>query len=267
MNVARLINANPGYGTEAIKLFNAMTVKPSGQRARLIANTIKQLQRANIWEKKSTLWVTAAHDDQAGRLDWKNPAGSFLLTKVNSPAFVVDRGFTGDGSTSYLDTNVVLSTLGLGFALNSANVSYWSLTAGTSTLKTDIGVVDAAAGGGIFLKVAEAGNLMPCRLNSATTDSPTVTSDGTGLFTLNRSSSTLHQTYRNGVAGGTISRASTALAANGRLFIGALAVANVASQWNTRQTALSALGPSLTAGEEAAFYNIMQSYMRNIGAA
>ena len=51
------------------------------------------------------LWVTAAADAQAGRQNWVQDA--YNLTTVKSPTFTADRGYQGNGTTSYLWTGTI----------------------------------------------------------------------------------------------------------------------------------------------------------------
>lgn len=88
----------PSFETEAQTLFAAMSVEPDAARKTLINDLIAGLKADGIWAELDLLYVKAAHDAQAGRLNWKNP-GTFDLIEVNSPAFHTDRGYTGDGST------------------------------------------------------------------------------------------------------------------------------------------------------------------------
>src|SRR5690606_35810663 len=99
-----------------------MTTPPTRARQLLINTTITNLIAAGLWPKLDVLYLLAAADEQAARLNWKNP-GTFTCTAVNSPTFTADRGFAGDGSTSYLDTNFNISSAsGRLYEQNSAHI-------------------------------------------------------------------------------------------------------------------------------------------------
>lgn len=121
------VRNNAGYDTDAIALLDAMTVQPSAIRRSLINSTISALKTANLWADIDVMYVLAAHDAQAARLNWKAP-GSFAATVIGSPTFTSDQGYTGDGSTGALDTGWTPSTNGAAFTQNAAHASAWTLT-------------------------------------------------------------------------------------------------------------------------------------------
>lgn len=108
--IRRIISiASGGYCIEARNLFALMTTNPGVARKRLIDRTIRSLKNEGLWEKIISLYVPAAHDSQAARLDWKRLAGN-TLTVSGSPAFTQDRGYKGDG-TGYLEGPAVMTSL------------------------------------------------------------------------------------------------------------------------------------------------------------
>lgn len=124
--------AEPPYAfanAEAETLVAAMTVAPNGARKALIDTFIGALKTAGLWSKIDVMWVLAAHDEQAGRLNWKSP-GNFTLTAVNTVTFTVDRGFAGDGSSGYLDTGWHAGTHAVQFTRDNASVSVYQRTGG-----------------------------------------------------------------------------------------------------------------------------------------
>ncbi|MGV8840689.1 MAG: hypothetical protein ACWA6X_10340 [Bauldia sp.] len=126
--------AEPPYAfanAEAETLVAAMTVAPNGARKALIDTFVGSLKTAGVWAKLDVMWVLAAHDEQAGRLNWVTP-GSFTLTAVNTVTFTADRGFAGNGTNSYLDTGWDWATNGAQFTQNNAHHSQYSRTSGNN---------------------------------------------------------------------------------------------------------------------------------------
>jgi hypothetical protein len=117
--------------TDFDNLVAAASVAPTNLRKGYVARFIQALYAGSVWSKIDVMWVLAAHDEQFGRLNWKSP-GNFTLTAVNSPTFTTDRGFAGDGSTSYLDTGWDWGTNGVGFTQNNAHHSLYQRTSGTN---------------------------------------------------------------------------------------------------------------------------------------
>jgi hypothetical protein len=116
-----------GYETETTTLLAAMTVEPSTVRKDQINDMIVELKDNGLWAKLDLLYVTAAHDSQAGRLNWKTPASNTLTTAGGTPSFTVDRGFTG-GPTGYLTTSTAVNAL-TQYTQNSACVGAVSMEA------------------------------------------------------------------------------------------------------------------------------------------
>lgn len=121
--------------TDFDNLVAAMSVAPNNLRKGYIARFIGALYAASVWSKIDAMWVLAAHDEQAGRLNWKSP-GSFTLTAVNSPTFTTDRGFAGNGSSSYLDTGWDRGMNGVQFTQNDAHISVYQRTNGNNNVES-----------------------------------------------------------------------------------------------------------------------------------
>jgi hypothetical protein len=129
-NLAALSPQPSGGGNEAetTTLLAAMSSQPDATRTTAINTLIAALKTAGIWAKLDVLYILAAHDAQAARLNWKTPA-SFTATAVNTPTFTTDRGYNGNGSTSYLTTGFTPSTHATQMTQNSASVFAWNRTA------------------------------------------------------------------------------------------------------------------------------------------
>jgi hypothetical protein len=113
---------------ETTALIAAMTNKPTAARQSLINYTIYNLKKSGFWARIDKLLVFACHSNDAGEalLDWKNPSLNPALA-VNAPTFTIDRGFTGDGASSYVNTKFTPSTQGVNYQLLSASYIYWFL--------------------------------------------------------------------------------------------------------------------------------------------
>jgi lysophospholipase L1-like esterase len=146
-------------------------------------------------------------DSDYATLDWISP-GSNQITKVSSPTFTPRSGFTGNGTSSYLNTNYNPSTQGVNFTLNSAGFGcYINSKSGNSG--TAIGQV--ASGARNNLSVGEGGGSF--YLNNNTNQSY-VNYFAPGFFHCYRTSSTSSNIYKNacsiatGLTGTTVARPS-----------------------------------------------------------
>lgn len=249
---------------DAARLIDRMTVKPPPGRAALIDQTIRRLKSHGIWQKLDVLWVMAAHDSQAARLNWKGNS-SFDLTAVNSPTFTADRGYAGNGSTSYLNTNWVPSSSAVRYVQNDAMVFQY-LNAGDDTV-SDARVPTGTFGatGDVYvLPRAPAGGTRH-RLNATGSQNVGSVSTGMGFTCGQRTSSTANEIFRNGASLGTASQASSGLPNVAPFICGANSGGSLIFPTNDR-VAFCGYGASLTAPQQAAFYAIVYGHMRAVGA-
>lgn len=255
---------------EADLLIDTMTVRPQGNRAFLISNTIRRLKAADIWTKLDVLWMLAAHDAQAGRLNWKTPA-SFALTAVNSPTFTTDRGYAGNGTTSYLDTGFILGTHAVQSTATAACAGVY-LNGGTTTPASgavNLGVNDFTNSTILPRGTSSGGTGMRGRINSTTTNdlSGTLTSP-MGLYVLDRPSNTTLNGYDDGVLNGTVAQSSAALPATYSVYLGANnSIGPGPANFSDNRIAAAFMGASLSAAQHLALYRITQNFLASMGAA
>lgn len=240
-------------------LFAAMTTPPTQARKILINNLIVSLQNAGVWTLLDALYLLAAADSQAATLNWVAPA-TFTLTPTGSPTFTTDRGFTGNGSTAYLDTAYTPSTAGKGMTLNDGHIAGWSLS-NLAAATTNRLVGNAIATTGRTLLVPRnVGDICSPLVND--TGGLSVASTSTlGHFIANRSSATALQVYNNGTQLGAIVSASVSLATVPVCFL------RDTTNFASLQVASGSIGRSLTAPQAAAFYNAQLTYLQAVGAA
>lgn len=242
------------YDPAALLLFASFSGQPNAARKDLISDTITRLRHADLWRKIEYLQVYAAHDTNAALKNWKNP-GTGDATLVNAPTFAADRGYTTDGSTNYVETNFNFSTATL-YTQNSAHWGVWSRTVGQQTNAT--GWFDGTDG--VNINPRSASDTSSHRVNQASATTAAST-DGTGLFIVDRSTSSAHLLSRNGVsiASGVVTSTArnNATPSLGRL----TAIAFCAREWS-----MSFGGLHLTGPEHALLYNILNRYMVAVGA-
>ena len=242
----------PRLDPAAAALIGRMTSPPGGARAGEIDRLVRALREAGLWGKLHALYLLAAHDAQAARLNWVQD--SYNLTAVSSPAFTADRGYAGDGSGAYLDTGWAPS---LG-AQDSLCVGAWSRSEGQS----NVAIVGTGTTNSLSLAPRSTLDQLVSRINSTTTNSYAGAASGVGWFTVNRSGPSATQSYRGGASVGTGSNASAAPASSS-LCIGRFN----SSQYSSRQIAAAVIAASLDASEQAALFAALTSYLAAVGAA
>lgn len=268
----RLLNRNGiSYDPTASALFSRMTVQPSSQRKALINDLIVAGKAKSFWAKLDALWVHAAHDAQAGRLNWI--ADIYNCVPVMAPVFTVDRGYMGDGSSSYLDTkfnpatavnpNFKQSSGALGIRSNTNNVGTGSLA----------GFYDTAANKGTTInpRATSSNNEAVYRVNQS---SITTTSQGgsspsaIGMFVANRWGSVDMRGGRNGVpivGGGAIGGSGAAepsvSPANGNFRLGSIHSAS----FRACEFSMGFVSAGLTNQELLDFFNWFEPYRQALG--
>ena len=112
------------FDLDYLDLISRMSVTPNLARRKIIANTIEQLKAQSLWDKMDVIYFIAAHDRQAGRLNWKS--ASYTLTEINwgvTNHFVNDIGMQPAVLTiGYYDTNWNMLTNSVTYTQNSASM-------------------------------------------------------------------------------------------------------------------------------------------------
>ncbi len=256
-----------GFDPDTLVWVNAVIANGgtvSAARKRLVDNLIVGLKADGLWTKLDRLWLFAAEN-----------AGSALIDLVynwtatvtgHAPSFTIDRGYAGDGSTTYIDTAFNPSSDGQQYTLNSASLHLWDNTSHASDATESMGANDGSgnfADIGVFSNFAADGFFL--RMNTGTIKTlPGGASQGLG--TGNRSSVSTEEAYHNGVSLGQVtSGADTIAIPSFKIFIGGTNNAGTFSNGTTDQFAAAAMGSSFNATQMANFYARLRTYMTAVG--
>lgn len=245
----------PSFSPESRALFTRFTSPPSLARQILINNLIASLVAGGVWAKLDALYVMAQYDAQAARQNWV--ANQFNLTEVASPNFLADRGYQGNGTTSYLTTGLVIGT-GTISGQDDNHQSSWSLTNVASTA-VDIGC------NATFMQTRNNVSLVTRNMNAGSVESVAV-ADSLGMTTVSRLNGAGYDRYRNAVSLGNATRTST-LTGNAALNVGARNNSGTPDMFSNRRLAYTSIGRGLSAGEVTSFYAALLTYMQAVGAA
>lgn len=250
----------PSLDPDAQTLIDAMTVTPDGARQTLISDTIVALKNAGIWSLLDECWFLAAHDAQAALLGWKRYKD---CTAVNAPTFEADRGFAGDGATSYLDTGFVPSTDGVNYTLNNASLGAYIRTDIATNNTADIGA--RTVSDDTFINSRNNGGDFNARIHSVSSIN-IATSDSFGLHSAQRTGANAAQLFRNGVQ---VTSATVNVPAlpTVSFYICALHQSDGPSHFTQRQIAFAFVAAAMSEQQQAGLYTVVQDYMTAIGAA
>ncbi len=255
----------PG-GAQAAALIARMSPAASAPRSGQIFTLVAALVAAGVWQKLDALYLLAAHSAQAARLNWI--ADQYNLTAVNSPTFTADRGYQGNGTSSYLDTGFVPAVAGGRFAQNSAAMGLWSRTDSLG-LYGDMGQNTAHAAIIACRYTSPSDNTFRAIANTVSGGgglSDSVCTNSLGFFAWSRTGAAVGQKYINGAPSATIVSASTGLG-NLPVFVGAINSSGAPVQLSPRHYAAVFIGGGLTPGENAALYSALLAYLTAVGAA
>lgn len=153
---------------ETTNLIAAMTNQslPPG-RATAINTLIASLKTfttafgVSLWDRLDCLYIPAAHDPQAARINWKNPAQ--IATVVGSPTFTTDRGYSGVTGSSYINTGLNLAMFpGLTLTAQKNHIGAVLLNSGVAVQNKLVGSVGSSR---FWLQVYDAAAYAPLAEN------------------------------------------------------------------------------------------------------
>ncbi len=229
----------------------------SGARKILVNSLISGLQTDSLWTKIDRIWLFAAENTQSALIDLKANA---TATAVSSPTFTTDRGYAGNGSSSYVNLAFNPSTASTpNYVRNDAHWGHWSRTASAGTNIRHSGTSFA------FNTFCDNGGVKFMRINdnggSISLPSSNVTD---GFFVASRSGASTTSMYKNGTSFVTPNAASVAVD-NQNFYVGWVGDAD--GNKSTIQTAAFTIGSNMQGGSDAAnLYSRLQTYMTAVGA-
>ena len=222
---------------------------PSASQQTLQNTLVTDLKTAGVWDKLDVFYCFATDgDSDYATLNWKAPS-SHQVTKINSPTFTADSGFTGDGSSSYLDTNYNPATSGTNYTLNDASISIWN---NTFVLNNFITGVEA--------------NTFNCIRMSSTSANQRINMGSNGVFTprvnLSDSSKKLRQLNRTSFTNATAFQDTTSTTHTGNsteIHSENQLILRSSSFYSSTEVAFFGMGASLVS-ENADFYSALNTY-------
>lgn len=231
-------------------LLARMDVQPDAARTALISNLITTIESAGILSRLDFLYILAAHDEQAARLNWVSPLHD--ATIVGAPVFTQDESYQNVSTTGYLNTGFVPATHGVNFTRDDAHFSVWSLTpdqASATVVECGTGETNRT---GIGMR-GSAFNRAPVALNFTGFSQPT-SPTGAYMSLMRRTADVPSDTvlFRNGLNFGVAGQFVTGLSAE-EIWIGGRG--GMSRKWF-----MCSGGASLTNQQVLDFYNALLAY-------
>lgn len=165
--------------------------------------TALEMSRINTFVNSITLslfdrlFIHGLQNQIAARISLANAATAPLLTEVNSPTFTAGKGYSGNGTTQYINLNYNPFNDGVNFQLNDACFGAWINTdannGNTPMGSTTSGGVDFTS---FFPRFAGEAYVY---VNNAPASDPVVVASSIGLYHAHRDVSTENKLYKDGV--------------------------------------------------------------------
>ena len=225
---------------------------PSAAQQTLQNTLVEDLKTAGVWSKLDAFYLFATDgDSDYATLNFVAPS-NFQATKTNSPTFTADEGFTGDGVSAYLDTNLNASTDTTNYTQNDASFGAYAWNAIASTEGHYPITADD-----VSIALRWAASRGQNRINSNTpTTRGVISTNNTGLIGMSRTSSTDYQGLDES---GTINSGylANSIALPNKAFV----VLKGQTNYSTNKIGVAWIGGSFTSAEWSDYVDAVDTYI------
>lgn len=246
------------YPTIATDFFARMSVTPNDTLKGQLSKLIDSLDYYNIWDSADVYRVFALQDTADATLNLIST--NFKATRKNTPTFTAYTGFTGNGSSMYINSNYNPSSNATHYRLNSASIHVYTNSNTIVDAKALTGVTD---GTNVNLFSYRTAGYFQLRLNSALASILTYqhrNNIGGGLTLTRNSSSQTCVLQNDGVYLHSGTNNSTALP-NGKIFTLCYNSSGSALGYSNDQLSFFYVGGQLTELQAQKLYEAEQRYL------
>lgn len=256
-----------GLAPETANLIRRFSNPPTDARKAAINKLIVSLKSVGVWALLDAFYLTAAADEQAAQRNWVQDA--FNLSPQASPTFTADRGYAGNGTTSFLATGITPASLpaaGGRLSLNSAHLSIWCRNNVQSSTQLPIGSRTTSTTQQFLIVPRLGTDVATFRVNQDVAGAAPASLDSTGHWTARRDGAATDALFKNGALVSSDTAASTGLS-TAAVTLGALNTGGTVGNFATHQIASASIGAGLTDAQEAARHAAVLGYLQSVGAA
>lgn len=250
------------YSAEAVALFARMSTQPDDTRKAAINTLILALKAAGSWAKMDALYLCAAHEQPSAKLNWIADQYNITDPGTTAPTFTTDRGFTGDGSSDYLDTGFNPATaVSPKYVRDSNHMGVWVGTNVGATLQWDVGTARS------YIDSLNTTNQVKANSSNIGSNVFAIAANSSiGWTAVRRDNGANYQGFRDGAAPATVVVASTAGLSLPFYLLATSTTGPVPQNYSTRRVQAFHYGSAMTDGEMAATYTALAAYMTAVGA-
>jgi hypothetical protein len=227
---------------------------------------VLSLKTALLWTKFYTIYPIVGGTALTHKYNLKNPLDTDAANRLVFGGGWTHgaNGITGNGSTGFARTFLIPSVTLIN---NNNNHGLYIRTNTTTSGQRDFGVFTGGLAPDIIIGINKTGDSAFDNLNFTTNRITYVTTDSSGLWENDRSTSIVHKAYRNGLQVGTTdTTANVNILPIAEFFIGA---SNNGSGtgigFSNKQIAFAYNMTSLSDAEHLTFYNIVQTFQTTLG--
>lgn len=239
--------------SRTIRLLDAFRVTPSQERILLLDSTLDALVTAGVWGKLAMLHIYAAHDEQAGRINWRDPGAR---TAHGLAVFSRDKGFSGTGANA-VSFGVTSAGMAPVYSKDNAHAGVYVLSNVATANGWDLGESDGQ-NPSTAINSRNTDNQIRVMLNSSTEGSVASISTSVGHIIASRVDATT-VTVRKDLTVLSAGVASVGVSSSPTLF-------GYGTRYSTRRVGASHWGSGLTTAESLSLHNILKNYMEAVGA-
>lgn len=219
-------------------------------KSELVLNIIHRLKSEGLWSKFDILNIDFGINEAAFLTNLVDPNNVQVASNLT---YTASQGFLGNGTSGFVDTGLAHNSL-QNLSQDSGHAGFWSLTAGQSDGR-EMGLI---SGTEMFFEARKSTDIFSGRINQTAGTVSAPNTSGLGHFGLNRSASDATQIYINGTQADEETDASAALSSQN------IAIFRGSGTYSDRQICIWHVGSSLTQGEWAALYAILNDARQNI---
>lgn len=258
------LGGGAGYASQSKAFFARLATQPSAAKKARYDTLIKALIASGAWSKLDVLHIYCADDSPTAltNLVQSNYGGVVNGTMT----FSANHGFTGNGSTGYIDTQFVPSSAGGSFAQNDNNFGVYILTARVAGQPyAAIGSNTAAVNSDTYIYPWYVDN------NSYAADEGIVVNTPAtavaGMWLLSRTGSGVAQEYLNGSPFQAVNGASAGALPSLSFVVGArrAGAAGAPSDFSADQFAAIVIGGGLSSAQVAQVSNAINGFLAGAG--
>ena len=212
---------------------------------------LSALKSAGVWDKLDVFYCFAQDGSKEfATINWKSPSVN-QCTLINSPTWTSNQGFTGNGTSSYIDTNY--QSIGAGnYTLNNASRYAYVRTLVANRV---IDGVDGSTANSMttfesaFQRINQSGSNISASFNYG--------SSGAGMKSIHRTSSTAVTCYNDTTASSGLTATSTGLVTSNQVIL------RSASSYGSHQISMYAMGASMIS-ENSSFVSAFATYLTSL---